>query len=397
MPAVAETTVEGILGKLEDLRPLIEEHSDEAERNRCVSAPVSRAMLENGFFRMMRPETVGGLGLDPVTCFRMIEEVSRIDSAVGWNVGIANGFEPFGAWGSKELVRRVMSADDTVLCGGFFPPRKAVKVDGGYRISGRTQFNSNCNAATWVCGEALIFESDDATEPLKYETGAPMSILTFFPIEEAEIIDNWDTLGMCGTGSHDVEVTNVFLPEEQSAPFIPLSDPEPEYAGPLHRLSIWPAIACVAAPAFGIAQSAIDDFIELGKKVPSYTSGSLASRPVVQLQLGEAEAKVAAARALFHNTYDGMWQKALDGECLELEDRSRCQMACSYAVKTAAEAVDLIHLAAGSSAIRNEKRFQRHFRDIHVLTQHAFVSESRLQSVGQISLGAEPEWPFFAL
>ncbi len=397
MPAVAATTVDGILKKLKDLTPLIEAHSDEAEQNRCVSEKVSRAMLENGFFRMMRPESVGGPGLDPVTCFRMIEEMSRTDSAVGWNVALANGFEPFGAWGSKELVLSVMSSDDTVLCGGFFPPRKAVKVDGGYRLSGRTQFNSNCNAATWICGEALVFESEDASEPLKYESGAPMTILTFFPIKEAEIIENWDTLGMCGTGSHDVEVTDVFVPKEHTAPFVPLTEPEPEYAGPLHRLSIWPAIAAVAAPSLGIAQAAIDDFIELGKKVPSYTSNSLASRPVVQTQLGEAEAKLAAARALFHNTYDEMWQKALDGEYLELEDRSKCQMACSYAVTTSAEAVDLIHLAAGSSAIRNERRFQRHFRDIHVLTQHAFVSQSRLQSVGQISLGLEPEWPFFAL
>jgi alkylation response protein AidB-like acyl-CoA dehydrogenase len=224
-----------------------------------------------------------------------------------------------------------------------------------------------------------------------------MTILTFFPIKEAEIIENWNTLGMCGTGSHDVEVNDLFLPEEHTAPFVPLTDPVREYSGPLHRLSIWPAIAGVAVPALGIARAAIDDFVELGKKVPSYTSNSLASRPVVQTQLGEAEAKLGAARALFHNTYDDLWQKALDGEYLDINDRSRCQMACSFAVKTAAEAVDLIHLAAGSSAIRNENRFQRHFRDIHVLTQHAFVSRSRLQSVGQISLGLEPEWPFFAL
>ena len=77
----------------------------------------------------------------------MIEELSRIDSAAGWNIGIANSTEPFGAWYSDETTAEVFGSAQTVMAGSFFPPRRAIPVEGGYRLSGRCTFNSNCHAA----------------------------------------------------------------------------------------------------------------------------------------------------------------------------------------------------------------------------------------------------------
>ncbi len=168
------------------------------------------------------------------------------------------------------------------MAGGFFPPRRAVPVEGGYRLSGRCTFNSNCHAATWILGLAHVY--DDGVERLD-ENGAPVTLITLFPREKAEIIDNWDTLGMRGTGSHDVNVDDLFVPAERAVPFKPLEQPSPAYSGPWHRLTIWPSVAGTAIPALGIAQAAIDEFAELAtKKTPSYTTTMLKDRSIVQLR-----------------------------------------------------------------------------------------------------------------
>jgi len=219
--------------------------------------------------------------------------------------------------------------------------------------------------------------------------------MTLFPREKAEIIDNWDTLGMCGTGSHDVNVDDVFVPAERAVPFKPLEQPSSAYSGPSHRLTVWPPVGCNASPPLGIAQAAIDEFAELArKKTPSYATTTLKDRPIVQLRFATAVAKVESARAYLHEAFDAAWQAALDGRSLDLAGKARLQLASSHAPIAAAEAVDLIHSVAGTAGIRNDQAFQRHFRDAHVITQHAFVCESRMEAVGQVRFGLDPNWPF---
>ena len=349
-------------------------------------------LRQAGCYHLFRPRSRGGLELDPVSAFRVIEELSRIDSAAGWNVAQANNLEPFGAWFSDETTADVFGSAQTVLTGGFFPPRRALPVEGGYRLSGRCTFNSNCSAATWIVGLALVY--DDGAQRLD-EHGQPVTLVTLFPRDEAEIIDNWDTLGMRGTGSHDVNVDALFVPAQRAVPFKPLEQPSPAYSGPWHRLTAWPSVAGSAVPALGIAQAAIDGFAELAtKKTPAYTTTMLKDRPIVQLRFATAVAKVESARAYLHGAFDAAWQGALDGRSLDLAGKARLLLASSHVPIAAAEAVDLIHSLAGTTGIRNEHAFQRHFRDVHVITQHAFVSESRMEAVGQVRFGLDPNWPF---
>ena len=192
-----------------------------------------------------------------------------------------------------------------------------------------------------------------------------------------------------------MNVDDVFVPAERAVPFKPLEQPSPAYSGPSHRLTIWPSVACNAIPALGIAQAAIDEFVELAtKKTPSYTTTTLKDRSIVQLRFATAVAKVESARAYLHEAFDAAWQAALDGRSLDLAGKARLQLASSHAPIAAAEAVDLIHSLAGTAGIRNDQAFQRHFRDAHVITQHAYVCESRMEAVGQVRFGLDPNWPF---
>jgi alkylation response protein AidB-like acyl-CoA dehydrogenase len=386
-------SADDLLGQIREIEPLIRSESDTAEKERHLSTSVADALRELGCYRMYRPRGRGGFGFDPVSGLRVIEELARIDSAAGWNVSIANASEPFGAWFSDETTAEVFGQADTTMAGAFFPSRKAVPVDGGYQLSGRTPFGSNCHAANWVLGLANIYDTD---EPRLGEDGVPETLITLCPKSDAEIIDNWETLGMRGTGSHDINVDKIFVPESHAVPFGPMETPSSAYSGPPHRMPVWIAVAANGVSALGVAQAAIDAFIDLaGIKTPAYTEKTLRDRSMVQLRVAQAEAKVGAARAFLHKTLDAAWQTAVGGSFLTMQQKADCQQATSYLAMTAAEAVDLIHSIAGTSAIRNEKPFQRYFRDVHVMTQHAYFAESRLEAVGQVRLGLEPDWPFF--
>ncbi|MGD8818372.1 MAG: acyl-CoA dehydrogenase family protein [Acidobacteriota bacterium] len=390
--AEVTVSVDEVLHRVAELAPMIRATSAEAERQRRLPDDVAAALTESGCYHLFRPRSRGGLELDPVSGFKVVEALSRIDSAVGWNAALPNSQEPFGAWLSEEANAEIFGAPDTVMAGSFFPPRRAVAANGGYRLSGRCTFNSGCHGATWIIGLAHVH--DDGGERLD-EDGNPVALLTFFRKEDAGIVDNWDTLGMRGTGSHDIDVDDLFVPAERAIPFGPLTQPSASYSGPLHRLSIWPSIAINAVPALGIAQTAIDDFLDLAReRTPSYTSKTLKDRSIVQLRFGKAVATLEAARTYLHETFAAAWRRAVEGQHLDLDDKARLQRACSHVPLAAAETVDLIHSLVGTAAIRNDKPFQRHFRDIHVITQHAYISESRFTAVGQVAFGLEPDWGF---
>lgn len=384
--------VDELIESVTELEPLIREHAREAEQHRRLSSPVVEAMREAGFFRMLRPLSRGGFEFDAVNTYLVIEAISRIDSSAAWNVALSNSIDPFGAWFSDAVTESIFDSPDVALAGAWNPPRKAVPVQGGYRLSGQTPFGSNCHNADWILGLANIYDGDEVRVG---QDGLPTTLLTIFPAQDAKIVENWNTLGMRGTGSHDIAINDIFISEERAPIFVPLENPSSAYEGPLHAIALWAGVGCLAATALGIAQAAIDDLVALGLKVPAYTAHSLRDRNVVQQKLAQAAGKLGAARAFFHSVFRETWQLAADDRTLEMPERAQCQLAATHAVTASAEAVDLIHACVGASGIRDEQNFQKYFRDIHVITQHAFVCESRLESVGQIMMNLEPEWSFF--
>lgn len=329
-----------------------------------------------------------------MTAFAVIEEVSRIDSAAGWNLMLSTVVDPFGAWFSDDGAAEVFGDRDTILAAAFNPPRTAVPVEGGYRVTGRTTFVSGAHQADWIGGLAHVV---DDGRPRLGTDGEPVTLLTMLPRGDVEIVDNWNTLGMCGTGSHDVAVSDMFVPEARAPAFVPLKNPSATYGGPLYRIATWLGTCGTAVPSLGIARAAIDGLIELAtRKTPAYTQKTLRDRAVVQLQLARAEAALGAARAYLYGVWTDAWAHLIAGGAVTMEHKVRFQLAATNAALAAADAVDLVHAAAGATAIRREHAFQRHFRDAHVITQHAFICASRYESVGQVLLGLEPEWGFFA-
>jgi alkylation response protein AidB-like acyl-CoA dehydrogenase len=215
----------------------------------------------------------------------------------------------------------------------------------------------------------------------------------FFPAAEVTIHeDTWYTSGLCGTGSHDIEVNDVFVPEGR---WVELGR-RARIDRPLYRFPTLGLLALgVSAVAIGIATHAISHFIELAtEKVPTGSRRSLASRSGTQKDLARAEALVASARALTRQTIDAAWQTSVAEGTLGIDHKAALRLAATNNTWSAAEAVDLLYHAAGGSAVYRSSPLQKCFRDVHVATQHIMVAQPTYEVVGKVHLGIDPKTLF---
>ena len=346
--------------------------------------PVVRGLVDAGVFRMLVPRSRGGGELDPTTVCRVVEELAIYDGAVSWcgMIGASNGY--FGgllpAAGAEEIYRD----RDVVLAGTFRPTGKAVAVDGGYRVTGRWPFASGIMHSDWVLGGCRVFDGDHVRMTA---SGAPVAKLVFLPRAEATVLDTWYSGGLRGTGSHDFEVTDVFVPAHRSAWF---SEPRTE-SGPLYRLpTIGFFSTMVASVSLGIARHALEIFKELaGIKKPIATQELLRTSPVAQSQLGEAEGLLRAGRAFLFETLAEAWPVVCAGTFLSWQQRGLLWLSATQAATQALQALDLVYRAGGASSVYTSTQLERCLRDIRTASQHLTVMPTSYEVAGQLFLGAD--------
>jgi alkylation response protein AidB-like acyl-CoA dehydrogenase len=216
----------------------------------------------------------------------------------------------------------------------------------------------------------------------------------YFPKDRVEILDTWNTFGMRGTGSADVVLEDAFVPDHLTLSPAGPFEAQPAFAGPLYRLTPWLTIQGEAVGSLAIASAAVDLLPSIAEaKSSGATSTLLRDREYVQMNIGRARALVDGARAYLYSTIDEAYALALKGQSPPTEVRVALQLAACNAAEACAKAVDLVYEAAGSASIRTEGRMQRHFRDIHVLTQHATKSAPRYISAGRVLLGLASDTP----
>jgi len=310
-------------------------------------------------------------------------------------VNLSMALDTAAQWFSDEAMDEVFTSEDEVIvAGSWHPPGKAIPIKGGYEVTGQWSIVSGCQYANWFFMNAAVMDGD---QPRTYEDGNPVLLLLLAPMKQAKVIETWNTIGMKGTGSHDIELEKVFIPEHLTAPMVPIEKAAGSaYQGPLYQSSVWYGIAAIAPPALGIARAAIDDTLDLIKnKVPNYTETTLKDLQVVQMRLAEAEATLGAGRAYFYETIQSTWETALQGLRITMEQRMKVQLASTFAIQSSVKAVNIIHDIAGLTGMRESHPIQRYFRDINCIRQHAFTSYARYQAVGQLMLGLEPNWGFF--
>jgi alkylation response protein AidB-like acyl-CoA dehydrogenase len=383
---------DALLSEVERIRPILEDCGPQAEAERALPDAAYDAMIDAGLFRMLAPKAFGGLELHPVEAYRVVEAVARIDSAAAWNLNQSSAVAAVAGWlpkeGGEELYER---GPDTICAGGFFPPGLSVRVEGGWRVTARTPFVSGCHRAQWF-GVPIVEVADDASR-FDPRTEDPPTIVALVPRDEVDLLDTWHTSGMRGTFSADVSVDDVFVPDRRVSFIDPSRDRAPAFSGPLYGLWPWIPILGETMVSIGIAAAAIEELIDLAtRKKPSYSRNPLHDREMAQHHAGKARGLVDASRAFLQVTASEAFADAEASGRYSEAAKLRCQLAACFGVETSAEAVDLVHEAAGSSAIRLEHGFERHHRDVHALTQHTYKSYSRYEDVGKILFGLPPSF-----
>ena len=380
---------------VDKVAPILRATTAVSEDRRRLAPEAMDALVDAGILRALVPAAYGGSELGPVYGVKLFEELAYVDSAAAWVGAISAA----AAWLLSLLPPR--AADDVlgdpraVVNGSLFPPLVATPVAGGYRVSGRSSFGSGCDYATWVQCQAVIV--DDGA-PKIGPSGAPVAVLIHVPASEAERIDTWNTLGMRGTGSNDFQVSEAFVPEHLAWPMGPVAPGNPAFTDGLTRMGLWWFSPLVASVSLGVARAAVADLVDLAqRKTPSYTHLGLADKHIVQDKLARARAAVDAARTYVYGALAAADEIVRTQPKLSIEQAIPLALAGSYAIESATQAVDLVHSCVGTSGIRNEHSFQRYFRDVHTISQHAFASPARFESIGKLMLGRESDWPFYYL
>jgi alkylation response protein AidB-like acyl-CoA dehydrogenase len=222
--------------------------------------------------------------------------------------------------------------------------------------------------------------------------------MVYFPIEQCEIIDTWDVMGMRGTGSNDISVTDVYVPKSRTFPMVPDFEPGSHYRGPLYRLPVAGVAATgIPTPMLGVARRALDEVTELARtKTPVASSSLLKERASAQVQLGRAEAILRSGRLLLLDTVREAWQRCIDGRTHSLEQKADLLLAMAHAMSSAVQAVELACSMAGTTAFRATSPLERCFRDVQTMRHHVFASEQRYGTFGQVCLGVPPDFPVVA-
>ena len=369
---------------------------DEIEADRRIPHLIAAAMKEAGVFGMAMPHAWGGPELDPLTQIRVIEALAMADGSVGWCAMIGSDGGYITAFLDQNVARE-MYPDLLVATGAAATTTgEARRVPGGYRVSGRFPFVSGCHHCEWAWLGCIVVE--DGAQRIN-GNGVPETRQCFLRLSQC--LDTWYTTGLRGTGSNDLAVRDVFVPEEHTFSF---QDPQlVKRSGPLYAFPFM-FIAKAPAAALGIARHAIDALTEIAAKKPTrrYTLGERVEAPkvlrddvYVQDAIGRAETLLTSARTHVFGVVGDMWASLLNGR--QPSDRQLALFATLYphAVGICVEVVQLIYKAAGAAAVYQKGPLDRCLRDILTANQHKIATARTYEMAGRLLLGLEPlAWLF---
>jgi indole-3-acetate monooxygenase len=374
---------QSLLEAARKLLPMIRSSADRIEADRELPRPLFEALADAGLFKLLIPHNVGGAEIDLPAYVQLLEELGKADASTGWVVNQCAVFATYAARIPHDVARSIwIDTPRSIVANTPVATARAVAVPGGYRVTGRQGFSSGCRHAAWLAARALILENGQP----RVEDGRPEERYLFVPVAEAELLDTWHVRGMRGTGTHDFAVRDVFVPAEHTVlqAGAPLLENGPLYQFPRRLLFA----AGDAAVSLGAARACLDTFFELaGVKTPRSMQAPLRDQPVVQATVGRSEAHLRSARAFLTESVREIWSEAAATGAMTLERRAVLRLATTHAIRLAVDVVDSVYNAAGVTAIFEGNPIQRHFQDIHVISQHTQARLAHYELIGKYALG----------
>jgi 3-hydroxy-9,10-secoandrosta-1,3,5(10)-triene-9,17-dione monooxygenase len=380
-----------LLARAEALVPILRERAGRTEELRRIPDETIADLHDSGLFRVLQPRRVGGSELPFRTIVELVSVIGRGDGSTAWVLAnLAAHHWLLGMW-PKRAQDEVWGASPDNLIGSalIFPRGRARPADGGYRVTGRWPFSSGVDASSWLLVGAIMQDE---------ETGAAEPRIFLLPASDFSIIDTWHVIGLGGTGSKDVAVEDVFVPEYRTIAVNEITGgPNPGSAVNPAVLYQLPAVSlfafCIAGVSLGIAQGAIEYFTQTTRTRTSYYTGrNLADFVTLQIHLAEATAMTDAARAVILGDCDEATRLVTERRTPNLDQRARYRRDGAYAATLCTKAVDVLFGATGGGAIYARNPLQRAFRDVHAANAHYVLNwDINGAMYGRVALGLSPD------
>lgn len=342
-----------------------------------LPADVVEILRELGVYRALVAKRFGGDESSPVEFLRMVERLSQADGSLGWVASFGVSCMYLASLPLATLEQLYANGPDVIFAGALFPSQPAERVEGGLCVSGRWKFGSGATGADLI--------GVGVTVPGEGAGGLPR--MAVMPADSVRIDRNWDVIGLQGTGSHDLVVDKVIVPEEWTF----IRGGEPVIDSPLYRYpSMAFAAQVLAIVGIGVARTALDEIIAMAGGRPSITGAPvLADRAYVQSEVAKAEAKLRSARAFFYEATEEAWQAVQEKGRLSVEETTMLRLASSHVARVGADVAQVAFVLSGTTGVYRSHPLAAALQDALVVAQHAFLSEGTWQSSGRVLLGLD--------
>jgi alkylation response protein AidB-like acyl-CoA dehydrogenase len=364
------------------LAPLIAREADEIERTRRLTPAVTAALIENGLYRQLLPQSTGGAEV-PLETFMLVQEaIAKADASTAWCLGQCSVCAMTAAYLDASAANEIFNVAPGILAWGAIN-HEVQAVPGGYKASARWDFASGSRQASWLGAHVRVVEAD-GTQRRKTD-GSPEIRTILFPISSATMYDVWDVIGLCGTGTDSYSVDNLFVPEK----FAALRD-EPSALrekGPLYKIPTNTVYSMgFAATSLGVARAQFDAAIDLSRKKTPQGLSAMRENTAVQGLIGRTEAKLRRARAYLFATAAEIWDDLVRGAALTEAHRVALRLAATSTIHESTEIVGTAYHMAGATAVFRANGFERRLRDMHAINQQLQARDTHYEDIGKVIL-----------
>ncbi|QMU69385.1 acyl-CoA dehydrogenase family protein [Streptacidiphilus sp. P02-A3a] len=373
-----------ILARARALAPVLRARAAESEQLRRPPADVVELLRDTGVFRMGWGREWGGPELTSMDQIRVVEALAYGDASAAWCGAIGALTGPVTSFLDQDVVKEVFPRQDMITVGVLAPAGHAERVPGGFRLSGRWSFGSGIAHSDWVTSGAFLFQdgepyaSPDGTNPHE-------SRQFLVPRDQVELIDNWHTTGLCGTGSCDYTITDVFVPENRTYTFF---QPRGRIS-PLSQPDSFMRMLC--GVPLGVARAALDHAREIAlTRVDRMTGVAWADSFRVQVALAECEADFNATRGNVYGSTTRLWEVLEAGGEPTPDERAAAPLAWLHAYRTARSIVARLYDLLQTWSISRSSPMDRWLRDTMTMCQNVPAQDVTLESIGGYLLGGTP-------
>lgn len=378
--------LEVLMAAASSLTATVELFRTRIDRERKMPPEIVDLMRQNSLLALWLPVAYGGPKVGVLDSIRMIEALAQADGTIGWCACTAAINNRLASLLSPEAANQIFDGGRTSVAGALMPTGKAVPTEGGYIVSGRWGYASGVDHCAWMLGACAVLEGG---QPKVNDDGSPQPLVAFFPREQCELIDTWEVGGLRGTGSHDYQADNLFVPEEFTLDNLA---GEPLCSDTMSRFPYYSAQGAAIAPVvLGLAQAALDRYAQIAEsRVPRITAAIARNDPGTQEVVGRATAALRSARAFFYEAVASI-AGAIEADSVpSVSQRINARLAFAQAAEAAKYVARALHDDSGGAGLYESQGLHRIFRDIHAATQHAQLQKVGFRTSGRVLLGLNP-------